>query len=95
MGVVGIIFYILNTVVYAFDMLLLVRAICSWVPSFRESMVYRFSYIVTEPILRPVRELLFRIDFVRRCPIDLSFLVVVLLANGLMRITAYLAYMFL
>lgn len=92
---VGMIFYILNTIIYVFDMLLLVRAVCSWVPSFRESMVYRFSYKVTEPILRPVRELLFRIEFVRNCPIDLSFLVVVLLANGLMRITSYLAYMFM
>lgn len=92
---VGIIFYILNTIIYIFDLLLLVRAICSWVPSFRESIVYRFSFTITEPVLRPVRDLLFRIDWVRRCPIDLSFLVVVLIAHGLMRITSYLAFMFM
>ncbi|MBQ8145704.1 MAG: YggT family protein [Clostridia bacterium] len=92
---VGIIFYILNTVIYIFDLLLLVRAVCSWVPSFRESIVYRFSFTITEPILRPVRDLLYRIDWVRRCPIDLSFIVVVLIANGLMRLTSYLAYMFI
>lgn len=90
----GIIFYLLNAVLYIFDLLLLVRAICSWVPSFRESAVYRFSYTVTEPILRPVRDMLFRFDFVRRCPIDLSFLVVILIVNMLSGATSYLAVRF-
>ena len=90
----GIIFYLLNTVFYIFDLLLLVRAVCSWVPSFRESVVYRASYTVTEPILRPIRDLLYKIEWVRRCPIDLSFLVVVLLIQGMMSITNYLAILF-
>ena len=90
----GAVFALLNIVLYAFDLLLIVRAICSWVPSFRESMVYRFSYKITEPILSPVRDLLFKINWVRMCPIDLSFLVVVLLVNGLMSITSYLAFAF-
>ncbi|MBE6674549.1 MAG: YggT family protein [Ruminococcaceae bacterium] len=88
---IGIIFYLLSSVLYAFDLLLLVRAICSWVPSFRESIVYRIAYTVTEPILRPVRDLLYRIEWVRRCPLDLSFLVVVLLVNGLSNLLSYLA----
>ena len=91
---IGIIFYLLNSALYAFDLLLFVRAICSWVPSFRQSMVYRIAHTVTEPILRPVRDLLYRIEWVRRFPLDLSFLVVVLLINGLMSITSYLAVYF-
>lgn len=91
---IALIFYILNYILYGFELLLFVRAICSWVPSFRQSMVYRLSFKITEPILRPVRMLLLKIEWVRRCPLDLSFLVVVLLNNGLMSITSYLAYYF-
>lgn len=87
----GIIFTLINVILYVFDLLLIVRAICSWVDSFRQSMVYRFAFTVTEPILRPVRDLLFKIEWVRRCPLDLSFLAVVLLVNALMSVTSYLA----
>lgn len=89
---IGILFLLLNVVLYVFDLLLIVRAICSWVPSFRESMVYRMSFSVTEPILRPVRDLLFRIEWVRRCPIDLSFIAVILIINALSSMTSYLAF---
>ena len=91
----GILFLLLNVLLYVFDLLLIVRAICSWVPSFRESMVYRLSFSVTEPILRPVRDMLFRIEWVRRCPIDLSFLVVIILVNALSGMTSYLALAFM
>lgn len=87
----NIIFYILSAILSVFDLLLLVRAVCSWVPSFRDSIVYRMSYTITEPILSPVRDLLYRIEWVRRCPIDLSFLVVLLIVNTLSDVVAYLA----
>ena len=90
----AMIFYLLNTLLYVFDLFLLVRAVCSWVPSFRQSMVYNLSYTVTEPILRPIRDMLFRFDWARRCPIDLSFLVVILLVNMLSGATSYLAVRF-
>ena len=90
----GIIFSLLNTILYAFDLLLLVRAVCSWVPSFRESAVYRFSYTITEPVLRPIRDLLYRAEWARRCPIDLSFLVVILIVNVLSSVTGNLAIRF-
>ena len=73
----------------AYEILLLVRAICSWSAYFRESRVYVFAFKLTEPILKPVRDLMFRIEFVRRCPLDLSFLVVVILVNLIMRICVY------
>lgn len=91
----GILFYLLNTALYVFDLLLLVRAVCSWVPSFRESAVYRLSYTATEPILRPIRDLLYNIEWVRRCPIDLSFLVVILIVNVLSGVTSTLAIRFM
>ena len=90
----GILFSLLNTLLYVFDLLLLVRAVCSWVPSFRESVVYRYAYIITEPVLRPIRDLLYRAEWARRCPIDLSFLVVILIVNLLSGVTASLAIRF-
>lgn len=90
----GMIFYLLNTLLYVFDLFLLVRAVCSWVPSFRESAVYNLSYTVTEPILRPIRDMLHRFEWARRCPIDLSFLVVILLVNVFSGVTSYLAVRF-
>ena len=90
----GSLFSLLNTLLYVFDLLLLVRAVCSWVPSFRESVVYRYAYIITEPVLRPIRDLLYRAEWARRCPIDLSFLVVILIVNLLSGVTAYLAIRF-
>ena len=90
----GILFSLLNTLLYAFDLLLLVRAVCSWVPSSRGSMVYRFSYTITEPVLKPIRDLLYRAEWARRCPIDLSFLVVILIVNLLSGVTSTLAIRF-
>lgn len=87
----SIILNLVSWILSAFDILLLVRALCSWVPSFRNSMIYRLSYAVTEPILSPVRDLLYRFEWVRRSPIDISFLVVLLLVNGLSNAVAYLS----
>ncbi len=82
-----IIYRVLSILLYAFDFLLLVRAVCSWVPDFRSSKVYNLSFAITEPILKPVRKLMWKFDWARRCPLDLSFLVVVILtraADGLL-----------
>ena len=89
-----VIFRVFSIILYGFDFLLLVRAVCSWIPDFRNSRVYNLSYTITEPVLVPVRKLLWRFDFVRRCPLDLSFLVVCILTTLLDRALGYL-YMFL
>ena len=81
---------IIYSILSIYEIVLFVRAICSWSAYFRESKVYELAYKLTEPILSPVRDLMYRIEFVRRCPIDLSFLVVILLLNGLLGICAAL-----
>ena len=88
----GIIFYLLNSILYVFDLILLLRAVCSWFPSLRESAIYNFAYTVTEPVLSPIRDLLYKWEWARRCPIDLSFIVVILLVNMLSGATSVLAY---
>jgi YggT family protein len=62
-------------VLYAFIILILVRVVFSWISPYPNNSVYRFVFMITEPILSPVR---------RRLPlasgIDLSPLVVTLVA---------------
>ena len=87
----GVIFYIINLILSLFDLMLLARAICSWIPSSRDSIIYRISYTITEPILSPVRDLVMKMEWARRCPIDISFFVVVILVNLLSGVVSYLA----
>ena len=91
MGIVSVFAMIIYGILTIFEACRLVRAICLWVPSFRESMICRFTLIVTEPITGPIRDLFMRFDWVRRCPLDISFLVVYILVTTL----ASVAYAFI
>lgn len=90
-----IFFRALSILLYAFDLLLLVHAICSWVPEWRISKVYIYSSRIIDPILSPIRKFMWRFDFARRCPIDLSFIVLVLITRGLDRLIWYLFLFFM
>ena len=83
-------FKTLSIVLYVFDLLLLAHAICSWVPEWRMSKVYIYSSRIIDPILSPIRKLLWRFDWARRCPIDLSFIILVLLTRFADRAIWYL-----
>jgi YggT family protein len=72
-----------------FETALVVRAILSWIPSARTSRVAQVLNMITEPIVHPVRKLLFKMEWVRRCPIDLSVLAVFILISFLERFLYY------
>lgn len=91
MRIISVLAIIIYGILTAFECCMLVRAICSWVPSFRESKIYSFTLMITEPITGPVRELFMRFDWVRRCPLDISFFVVYILVTAL----ASFAYAFI
>lgn len=71
--------WILISLISAYQLLMLIRAICSWIPPVRETGFYRFIFAITEPPLVPIRNLLNNISWVRRFPLDLSFLAFYLL----------------
>ncbi len=74
---------ILNVFSYA----LVFRCICSWIPQLSNSSVGNFIYSITEPVVAPVRRLLYRlIPSLERLPIDLSVLTVFLIIDFLMLI---------
>ena len=69
-----------------FYVLLVIRAVLSWVPGVRNRLT-DFVYMVTEPVLSPVRNLLNRSRFGNlSLPIDLSFLVVLFVLTLLLYI---------
>lgn len=65
----------------ALEVMMFIRAVLSWLPVDDDSPVVNFVYMMTEPIIAPVRILLERFDFVRRLPIDLSFFVAFILLS--------------
>jgi YggT family protein len=74
-SLLGTIASLLSTVLYIFIVVLLVRVAFSWISPSPTNPVSRFAFMVTEPVLAPVRH---------RLPpmsgIDLSPLVVTLIA---------------
>ena len=69
---------IVSVALRAFELLLLVRAVLSWLPFDEEGGFYQFIYSVTEPVLAPVRAFLDKFEFFRNLPIDVSFIVLYL-----------------
>ncbi|SHH11763.1 YggT family protein [Tepidibacter thalassicus] len=52
------------------ELMILIRVIMSWIPNARYSRFYDTIYSITEPILEPIRELMFR--YFNTGPIDIS-----------------------
>ncbi len=79
------IFYVLSAVISLIIgivlLLMFVRAIFSWFPMDEESSFSEFLFITTEPFILPVRALLDRFESVRSLPIDISYLVTMLLLS--------------
>jgi YggT family protein len=78
----GFVFMILFWALQLFNLVLLARVLLSWFPDIdRSHPIIQFLYDITEPVLRPVRELLPQTGM-----IDLSPLVVFLVIQVLLRL---------
>ena len=64
----------LSTVIDILLALMFISAIASWIPQVRQSKIGYYLFMVTEPIVAPMRRLLNRIPAIRGLPIDLSFI---------------------
>ena len=76
---------ILYALINVYEMILIARALLSWFPAMQDNPVTSFLYTVTEPLLRPVRDLLMRIPAMQSMPIDFSILIVFMLL-GMLRV---------
>ena len=84
-SVVGIVFAIFvavfNLAVSIFDVLIILRVISSWVVRLRDVWIFKLARTLTEPLVIPFRKWLYRYEFVRRCPLDLSFVALYISLN--------------
>jgi YggT family protein len=91
--IIYIIVNIISVTLSLFELCMLARAILSWIPGARDRRTYYFFYKITEPVLRPVRDVIMRYEWARRCPIDLSFLAVLILITIAQRLVYLLYYL--
>ncbi|MBQ8431308.1 MAG: YggT family protein [Clostridia bacterium] len=61
------------------DIALLVRAILGWFDPMREWRISEILYVVTEPIILPVRRLCERMNWFQGVPLDVPFMITWLL----------------
>lgn len=76
--------YIAYTLVYMFELVLLVYCIASWVIRDPFNKFMQILGAIVNPVLTPIRSLLNRISFFRNIPIDFSALIAFLLCNILL-----------
>lgn len=61
--------------------LMLIRAIFSWFPTETEGKLQRIVFHMTEPVIVPVRKILWRMGWFQNLPIDMSFMITYLLLS--------------
>jgi YggT family protein len=64
-----------------FQTVLIVRAILSWIPPVRRSRFFWVLDRITEPFLRPIRNVLRKISWLREVPIDFSSLILFIIID--------------
>ena len=62
------------TLLYAMKFLMFGRALMSWFFPEEDNKLARFLFVVTEPLVYPIRQLLSKMEFFNSVPIDMSFL---------------------
>jgi YGGT family. len=73
----GTVYFLLS----ALQLLMLARAVVSWLPVDEDGVFFRFVHIATEPVIYPVRAVLERSDFFASMPVDMSLFISLLLVS--------------
>ena len=66
---------LVRLILYAEMALMFVRMIVSWIIPDAEGGIIDLLYYLTEPVIAPVRALLYKIPAIAELPIDISFVV--------------------
>ena len=78
-------FYVLtNTILILIEVLqfaMLARAILSWIDPMREWRISNFLTALTEPVIMPVRALCAKMHWFEGLPIDIPFLITIMLLS--------------
>ena len=68
-----------SLMLWVLDLGLFMRAILSWIDPDMNFRVSSFLYAVTEPIIQPVRKLCYKKNWFQHTPIDVPFMITMLL----------------
>ena len=71
----------LGALLRVYELLFIARALLSWFPGANTGGIGEFLYAVTEPLLAPIRQVLWKIPFLQGIPIDFSVLVAYILID--------------
>ena len=75
----GLLGNIVITLLYTMQLLMFGRALTSWFSQDEDSKISRFLFAATEPFVYPIRKLLSKFEFFNNVPIDMSFIVALLI----------------
>jgi len=70
-----------DLLLWIIQLLMLIRAVMSWMPIDEDSTFYNFLVSATEPIIYPVRAIVEKIPAVSGMPIDISFFLTVVILS--------------
>ncbi|MGN1409170.1 MAG: YggT family protein [Eubacteriales bacterium] len=77
--------YVVSTTVriilIVLELLMMARAIVSWLPIDEDNPVVNFLYTVTEPVIMPVRSVIDYFGWFQGMPIDMSFFITFILLS--------------
>lgn len=79
-GILYLLIASVRLILSAWYLLFIISAVLSWLPDIDNAFT-DFVFSVTEPVLAPIRDLFDRLDVSSALPIDLSFLVVMILLS--------------
>ena len=77
-GGVYVIMLCLLIFIYVVDIAMLGRVVLSWITMGEQTRIGTFLYVVTEPLIMPIRNLCNRFGWFQGLPLDMPFLFTVL-----------------
>ena len=85
-----ILFYVLYRLLELYELIILIRCILSF---FGYSRIYEFLCSITDPVLRPIRDLMMKTPL-GNLPLDFSPVIAIILIGVVERCLAYLSMIF-
>lgn len=82
--------YTITAIIDVLLVAMFVRAILSWFDPMREGKLSAFLLVLTEPVIFPVRALCEYMNWFEGIPLDIPFLITVLLLSILQTVVAFL-----
>ncbi len=69
----------LRYLLWVLDLAMLLRAIFSWIDPEQSNRFSAFLYMVTEPIIMPIRKLCYKMNWFQGTPLDVPFLITIVI----------------